>query len=55
MGGDSEILLELIIVDVELIAKAVVVDAITVVNKEMKTLVELIHEEAVEEFFSLVE
>ena len=55
MGGDSEILLPLIIVDVELIAQALVVDAITVVDRELKTVVELIDEEAVEEFISPVE
>ena len=37
------------------VALAVVVGAITVVDREMKTVVELIDEEAVEEFISPVE
>ena len=55
MGGDSEILLALIIVDVELIAQALVVDAITVVKRKMKTVLELNFDEDVEKYFSFVE
>ena len=45
----------MIIVDVEWIAKSVVVDAITVVDSEMKTVVEVNLDEDAEKWFSLGE
>ena len=45
----------MIIVDVELIAKAVVVYEISVVDSEMKTVVEVNFDEVVEKCFSLGE
>jgi len=45
----------LIIVDFELFAKDVVVDEIAVIDREMKTVVELNFDADVEKYFSFVE